>query len=416
MGYHKESLGVEILRYLNQSGRIPRKNLYTPFCTNTSYRYYARIVQALIKDGHVGVERFNRKNYVYITERGRERLQAAYEEDEQAVNEIAEEYANPKSAKQKRRTRLVADVVGLCAANGFRTSTDDKPPLDAIVRTKVGMPEHQALKEETKEAIGEGIYYSLAEVRSAYISIVGKNELANWTRLVGIALFNGHLSFLYSVNASLIQWMPSNEKRSVDFIVAFLRMSDILRELIDFRPYQSCIVCGEGMTMIPKLVTGRKWGRNDGAQNTERYRAKFAASHINAHNLSKVYSSAYYAPTSRYGVDMFRLAAMLDTQIHEQIADRWYSDISTAIRLKTLRYYQGVTTNGKNERVVYLPCIDLIELEYLAHQGVPCHIVTAKGTQQAVARVLGPLVLSMRSLTGERLSYKAYDEHGAPIK
>ena len=85
------------------------------------------------------------------------------------------------------------------------------------------------------------------------------------------------------------------------------------------------------------------------------------------------------------------------------------------MRLNTLSYHQGVTTNGKHERVVYIPCVDLIELDFLKKQNTPCHIVTPKGTQQAIARTLGPLVLSIRSLEGEKLRYKQYDEYGAPV-
>lgn len=409
MKLYKASLGEEILRYLNKTGRIPRKNLYTPFI-GYSYRYYARVVQKMIDEDWIRVERYNRKNHIAITEKGKAQLQSAYIDDKKEVDTIQQESAKPRSKKQQKRKKLVADIEGLCVANDFLVTCQEKPSLLEIMRSH----DDEAVAAIFHSAVNHGLYYSTTELRKAYIEIIGKNEIANWSRLVGILFFKGHLTFLYSVDKTLIQWMPTNEKRSVDFLLNFLKRSPIITSEIQFEKYPYCIVAGEGMSMIPKLVTGRKWGRTYGSQNTERYRAKFAASHINAHNLAKVFCAAYYAPVAKSGVDMFRLVSMLSDSTRDQIADIWFDKIKTADRIKSMRYQQGVTTNNKHERVVYLPAIDLIELEYLVKQNVPCHIVAPKGTQEAISRVMGPLVLSIRSLDGEKLQYTKYNSYGAP--
>lgn len=410
MGFYKNSLGVEILRYLNHAGQVPRKNLYTPFI-GYAYRYYARVVKQLIEEGYLSVTRYNRVNCVAITDKGKAQLTNLFSEDEEMSRNIQEEKKTAYTPKQKKRQKLVSDMEGLCQANGFWTSAADKPNLSTLMKGT------QRTKDESffEEAVNNGVYYSMGEIRSAYIEIIGKNEIANWTRLVGVLFFKGHLSFLYSVDKTLIKWMATNEQRSVNFIVNFLKMSPVITKYIHFFDHPTCIVCGEGMTMVPKLVTGRKWGRTDGDKNSERYKAKFATTHINSHNLSKVFCTAYYVPCNKAGVDIFRLASILSEPVRERAADSWFTNVQTAMRLNTLSYHQGVTTNGKHERVVYIPCVDLIELDFLKKQNTPCHIVTPKGTQQAIARTLGPLVLSIRSLEGEKLRYKQYDEYGAPV-
>lgn len=408
MGFYKDSLGIEVLRYLNHAGQIPRKNLYTPF-VSYSYRYYARVVKELIKEGYVSVIRHARVNCVAITDAGKAQLYSMYSEDEDSMRIIKEEKTAAYTPKQKKRRKLVSDMEGLCQANDFIVSAADKPSLVDLM----GTPSTDVY-EFFEEAIDNGVYYSMGEIRAAYIETLGKNEIANWTRLVGVLFFKGHLSFLYSVDKTLIQWMPINEQRSVDFILKFFRMSPVLTKSVRFYEHPTCIVCGEGMTMIPKLVTGRKWGRTDGDENAERYKAKFATSHINAHNLGKVFCTAYYSPCSKAGVDMFRLASMLSEPVRDHAAENWFQSVSTATRLNTLRYHQGVTLNGKRERVVYIPCVDLIELDFLKKQNTPCHVIAPKGTQEAISRTLGPLVLSIRSLEGEKLRFNRYNEFGAP--
>lgn len=409
MAFYKNGLGIEILRYLNKCGRLPRKNLAVPFSAY-SYRYYARVVQQLIAKEYIAVERYGGVYCVNITEAGKTQLLETFRDDQEESKTIKKEKSTAKTTKEKRRAKLVADVEGLCLANGIIVDPVEKLSLVELMGTQT-KENHEKFAKQIKD----GIYYSIRELRSAYMEVMGKSEIANWTRLVGILFLKGHLSFLYSVDKKLIQWMSTNEKRSVEFILAFLKRSETISEFISFEEYPSCIVCGSGMSMIPKLVTGRKWGRTDGKENTERYRAKFAATHINAHNLNKVFCAAYYVTCNKYGIDHFRLAAMLSQNIRDTICNDWFSHINTATFLRTLRYHQGVTTNGRHERVAYIPCVDLIELEFLANQGTPCHIIAPKGTQEAISRVMGPLIISFRSLEGELLPFRKYNKDGSPV-
>lgn len=409
MKLYKNSLSVEILEYLYRSGKIPRKNLQIPF-VDYAYRYYARVVHNLIEEGYITAEKYKRIIHVEISESGKKALTELYREDEEKSQQLKEEKNSATKKRQKKRKKLVVDVEALCLANGFRVRPTEKPLLSDLFGQQA-----ETLRGEFCAAVDDGLYYSTKEIRAAYMKVLGKNEIANWTRLVGICFYKDNISFLYAVDKSLIKWMPTNESRSVEFILNFLKSSPIIPSVVSFNGHPKCIICGEGMSMIPKLVTGRKWGRTDGPESTERYRRKIAATHINAHNLNKVYGAAYYVPCGRRGIDSFKLAALITDSKRDLLSQKWFDSISTAYPVKTLRYQQGITSNDKQERVCYIPCVDLIELEFLKAQGVELHIVAPEGWQQPIARTLGPLTRSIRSLTGKLLKFEPYDEYGAPV-
>lgn len=400
---YDDSLSVEVMQYLAASGAVPRKNLYTPF-VGYAYRYYARVIKRLLDEGYLELFRQGRLNHVKITPKGEGVLKDKLEDDVQFL---------PKNktgtAKRKRRQSLVADVIGLCEANGMVISAAAKPNLAQLYGSA---PEEK--KKDFVAQLEKGIFYSSGEIRQAYMQVMGNNEIANWSRLVGIVLLKDNLTFIYSVNQSLIKWMAGSEDRTVRFIIQFLRKSELLQSQIRFFEHPSCIVCGRGMSMIPKIVTGRKWGRVSEDDGSERYKAKIARDHINSHNLAKVFSAAYFVTADRNGVENFRFAALLNEDVKERLCDQWFSSVATATRVKAFDYHQGLT--AKRERVVYMPYMDLIELEFYKRQGEPCHFVIPAKTQDAVARVMGPLLLSAQSLKGVKLKYNQYDALGALIK
>lgn len=408
MRLYESTLAVDILDYLNRVGGIPRKQLYTPF-SEYSYRYYASIVKRLLDESYLESYSYNRINHVRLTSGG---LNALIEKTESS-KEIKNQSAKADSPKKKKRLLLVADVIGLCKAAGFLIDEKDKPLLeDLFDRGAAPIPDTQ--KATFERSLKTGLFYSSGEIRKAYTNILGRSEIANWSRLVGIVFFGKNLSFLYGVGGNLIQWRTSCEDRTIKHIVSFLLKSDIIKNNITFYEHPNCIICGRGYTLIPKIIYGRKWGKISEEKRTENFHRVIARDHINSHNLAKVFSSAYYVTVNKDGVDNFKLATMLDKNTKERLCDKWFDKRPTVSRVKTFAYHQGWTS--KRERVVYMPYVDLIELEFYKNQGVACHFVLLKGTQDAVSRVMGPLFLSAKSLDGSFLKYKQYDANGAPYK
>lgn len=396
------TLRYEILSYLNKVGGIPRKNLYTPFA-QSNYKYYARTLTEMINEGEVEVYRYKQLNHVRITEAGKSHLsEGKIEEVKQSVEGQQE---NPKSKKAEKRLSLVNDVRGLCEGCGFLV--DEKPNLVSLYSN-----DDEYLREEWDKAENQGVFYTMGEIRKAYMAIRGQNELMNMARLIGVVILKGHLSYVYAIGNNLIKWLDANERRTIENIENFL---------FDIEPIRSClkdttknaIIVGRGYAMIPKLVTGRRFGKIE-EENKERFRAVIAKDHINAHNLGKVFDCAYYVQASRQGISPFRVAALLSKDTREYVINQWYDTASGITRVKAYKYTQGI--NGGMEKVIYLPFIDLIELEYYRNQGEAAHFVVDKTLSEAVSRCLGPLWITMRDFQGNRLTSRRYDRNGYLIQ
>ena len=200
------------------------------------------------------------------------------------------------AAQAKRRERLVGDVIGLC--EGCEMMMENKPPLRALLGQCTGK-ESERYEKEFEKCLLNGIFYSTQEIRQAYIDIVGKNEIANWSRLVGVIFMGTQLSFVYSVGDTLIKWRSGSEDRSVKLIRDFLIKSDCIKRNIENPKYVNCVICGKGMSMVPKIVIGRRWGKIEEEEQLERFRASIAKDHINSHNLAKVFAAAYYVPMNK---------------------------------------------------------------------------------------------------------------------
>lgn len=393
----KNTLRYEILSYLNKSGGIPRKNLYTPFA-QSNYKYYARTLSEMIKQGQIEVYRYKQLNHVRITEAGKVYLsERKVEEIKRSVNK---EQKKPRNKKAEKRLSLVNDVRGLCEGCGFLV--DDKPDLARL------MSNYEYSREEWSKAENQGVFYTTGEIRKAYMATRGKNELMNMARLIGVVILKGHLSYVYAIGDKLIKWLDTNERRTVEAIESFLcDIEPIKRSIKDST--RNAIIVGRGYAMIPKLVTGRRFGKIEEGTK-ERFRAVIAKDHINAHNLGKVFDSAYYVQASRQGISPFRIAALLSEDTREYVINQWYDTATGIRRVKGNQYTYGL--NSAMERVVYLPFVNLIELEYYRNQGEAAHFVLEKQISEAISRSVGPLWITMRDLQGNRLNPKRYDKNG----
>lgn len=404
----EDALSIYILEYLYKVKEVQRKNLSVPF-SGYSYKYYARVLKRLIDEGYIEVFKKNKVNNVRLAPKG---LEEYLRKQRMANKEIHKEPKKPQYTKgAKRRKSLVTNALGLCEGCGIIIAEEEKPPLIELVKNRG--PESEYYENEFASCLDSGVFYSANEIRRAYISVYGQNEIANWTRLIGVVFIGKRMTFVYSIGDKLIKWRSGSEDRTIAFIKEFLIGSDCIGRHIESPNNINCIVCGKSNSMIPKIVTGRRWGKIEESETTERFRAAIAKDHINSHNLSKVFSCAYYVPMNKIGVNSFLLACMMGEAEKEVACNKWFDSVAGVTRIESFPYHQGVS--GKGERVVYMPYIDLIELEFYKRQGTPCHFVIPKGTQEAVSRVMGPLLLSAQGLKGTKLKYRRYDDKGAPV-
>ena len=395
-------LNYRILEYLEGSGGIPRKNVYTPFAKN-NYRHFTRTLAALISEGKVELYRYKNLNHVRITEIGRACLNE--HRIRQTSEAIGQKKAKPRNKKDENRLSLVNDVRGLCEGCGFLT--EQKPDLVLLSH----FPE-QNIEEQWLKADEQGVFYTAKEIRRAYKELKGKNEIINMSRLVGVLFLKGHLSYIYAVGKKLIKWLSTNELRTIESIEDFLYGIKAIKNNSKDSS-RSAIIVGRGFSLIPKIVTGRTCGESEEGKK-EYFSSIRAREHINSHNLQKVFDSAYYVQASRQGVAPFRAAALLSADTRDYLVEKWYSGAVGLTGVRGAKYIQGVNRNM--EKVIYLPFMDLIELEYYRNQREPAHLVVDKTVSEAVSRCLGPLCLSIRDNTGELLNPQRFDINGALLQ
>jgi len=406
---YENALAQNVLEYLYGAGYVMRKNLYTPF-VKFNYKYYASIVNRLVKEEYIETIKINGKVHLQITEKGVYELTEKYIEKDKSLNDI--QALNLNKSRTEKRKVIVADVVGLCMASGIISDPQEKPPLEELLNIyNRNLPDEK--RREYELLLMSGVFYSTGEIRTANKNIFGESEIANWTRLVGVVFMAPNVTYIYSVDRSLIKWVVTNERKAIYTMNILFTHSNFLSEIIRFNRKPSCIVCGKGFAMIPKLIYGRKWGKLYEGKKDEML-DRIANVHINARNLSEIFESAYYVTTDRHGVACFLTTLQLDKNSKEEQCETWFEKSDRGIHISHFGFYQGVSE--KKERIVYMPYIDLIELQYYKKQSIPCRLVIPKGTQEAISRVMGEYVISMESLAGEQLKYSNYDRTGAKIE
>lgn len=407
----KINLSVKIMATLAVMGKVQRKKLFLPFQSEYSYGYFAVVVRDLLKDGLLKISRQYKINFIELTPLGIQRVKQMKLEElgvEEYKRILKEE--NGKIRRNKRRS-LVADLIMLCRASDILTLAKDKPRLESFYSPKAH------ISDELVVALNNGIFYSLGEIKKAFLKSADVGgEFSNWTRLVGIILIKNRIYFAYSVGDSLIRINLSCETRTIETIVELLKRSEFLKEVLQYPAKPYCIVAGDSMNMVPKIVYGKKNGTKDEStkQNKIAFRKIISQKHVNAEMLSQIFSAAYFVPVSSQGREFFKVAINLSEQTRELLIKKWLEGKNDSLmRLQGEPYGKSIDSNGDFH--FYIPCIDMIEILYLQNQNNAIHLVIPQDTQEVYSRCLGTLLLSAHSLLGHPLQFGIYSKEGYRI-
>ena len=412
MKVYSNSTRKEILVYLNSIHSIKRKDLSFHF-PQIAYRNFARALKSLIDDGDVEVFRYKKINHVRITSLGIKKLK----EQESVRNETEKTRKDAlyKSNTQKRKKRQAINntTIGMCKSANVVVDEKEKPKLINLFdkyAEKNAEPSPEFEKSLFVKNLSNGIFYSSGEIRELMNILKTAEAISNKSRLIGIVFKDNRLLFIYTINDTLIHWEPTEEARTVKIIQETLILSQTIQNNITMYVKPDCIVIGKGFGMIPRLIKARKSGSIIENKHINDIQNNIAKNNINAKNLGMVFDSAYYVPVNKKGIELFKEAIISSKEHKDQKADKWFESVKNANRIKSKNYYQGFTQ--KMENMAYLSTIDLIEIDYLQKQNVEMHLVAPDGTAEALSRVFGPKLKSVRNYYGKKLSYNEYDKNG----
>ena len=170
------------------------------------------------------------------------------------------------------------------------------------------------------------------------------------------------------------------------------------------------IIIGSSLKMIPAIIYGRKNGIRRTDIRIDTVQESSAKGRISSENLAQVFSAAYFVPSNKMGISMLKAVCTVTDNVRDILFSKWL-DKHGYMRLSSKRYYQGVDRNTGN-RFIFAPYIDLIEFRYYKLQDEVAHFIIPNGTQEAVSRVMGPLLKSAENMRGAALKFKPCDANG----
>ena len=245
-------------------------------------------------------------------------------------------------------------------------------------------------------------------------STMGEEYTLGQSRLVGIVINRTGISFLYCTLDKLMRWVVSYEQRRVSAVMELLKSSSLAATDEDFTTVcnmpPKCIVIGKTCAMVPKIITGDKYGK--AIDSADIIKAHNAARLLTLANLEQVYKYSYFVPTSSIGVELLtRTATLTRNELNEMISV-WLDEMAENHTIVSAGRYVEAYINEQQHKTIMLPVIEFEELEYQKNGRTPYHVVCERGTQDGISRALGNKVLDFKDFDNIPMPAHKYDDDG----
>ena len=171
-----------------------------------------------------------------------------------------------------------------------------------------------------------------------------------------------------------------------------------------------CIVIGKTCAMVPKIITGDKYGK--AIDSTDIIKTHNATRLLTLTNLEQVYKYSYFVPTSSIGVELLtRTATLTRNELNEMISV-WLDEMAENHTTVSTGRYVETYINEQQHKTIMLPVIEFEELEYQKNGRTPYHVVCERGTQDGISRALGNKVLDFKDFDNIPMPAHKYDDDG----
>lgn len=288
------------------------------------YKSLTLAVRNAIKHGYVEVFRKDESNHLRISPDGIKYIRTTAKDSLDS-----EKRATMKrrfKGEQGRRLNRVETTSCMCRAAGIKLAKEEGIQLTNILNTNT----------KDYEKFMENYFYNkgllfLSDELSATIkatNTVGEEYTTGMSRLVGAIINSKGIYYLYCTLDKLMKWIISYEKRRVSAITALLQNSNAATENQDFQTACSIqpksIIIGKTCAMIPKIITGDKYGKNIKRAGEATITNKL----MTLANLEEVYKHNYFVPTDTLGVELLSRTVTLTRDDLNQMIEMWLSEMT----------------------------------------------------------------------------------------
>lgn len=209
-----------------------------------------------------------------------------------------------------------------------------------------------------------------------------------------------------------MKWIISYEKRRVSVITALLQNSNAATESQDFQTacaiQPKSIIIGKTCAMIPKIITGDKYGKNIKRAGEATITNKL----MTLANLEEVYKHNYFVPTDTLGVELLSRTVTLTRDDLNQMIEMWLSEMTDKHTTIEAREYVEAYINDEESKTLVFPIIELEELVFQKAVKEKYHIVCERGTQDGISRAMGNKVIDFKDMNNESMPAHKYDDDG----
>lgn len=413
------SLPMNILFYLFDYGDIKRC-LFVSIFAEYSEQVIWRAIRKLLQSGLI--EEYKNKpvgesktvRYLTLSPAGKKvvlELQSEHEDELSGQNTFAEELQNIRGQKRKE---LVLRSYSTLRSQGVLVDECNKPSLSVLLS-----PTHAPISKIDEENIRNmqdmGAYYSMTEIRTVAGAIYGDGPL-NQTRCVGILIRRRKIYFLYNMESKLIYFNTSLEKRTTQTILLYFNKSYLSDTLFDFRGAMTgpCILFGENYGCIPKLMYGRKRGQmelDEYGEVVEYGNWEMDKNWLTMRRINEVFPQAYFV-SLRHPSDFISIITDTPKELFSKAIKNWTS-AHPDMRLSSDGTISQAVFKESQERIFIWLDNSLSSLYALFRAPYPVHVVvTESGAEEAISRILGERLLSIRTTDDEILEPSRYSNTG----
>lgn len=380
----------KLLCYLYGVDSIQRRQLVIAL-PDIPYQSLTLAVRNAIKHGYVEVFRKDESNYLRISPDGIKYIRTTAKDSLDS-----EKRATMKrrfKGEQGRRLNRVETTSCMCRAAGIKLAKEEGIQLTNILNANT----------KDYEKFMENYFYNkgllfLSDELSATIkatNTVGEEYTTGMSRLVGAIINSKGIYYLYCTLDKLMKWIISYEKRRVSVITALLQNSNAATESQDFQTacaiQPKSIIIGKTCAMIPKIITGDKYGKNIKRAGEATITNKL----MTLANLEEVYKHNYFVPTDTLGVELLSRTVTLTRDDLNQMIEMWLSEMTDKHTTIEAREYVEAYINDEESKTLVFPIIELEELVFQKAVKEKYHTFTVKQVDK-----MQETIASVRSVFG----------------